>query len=338
MLESPRIPALGDAAPGRTGMCHHGADRLSIRRRESFLGALADRISRETRAVHVDGRRALIIEEDVSRRLGVAPDDPWLSRLRADYGAIAGGRRTVEIVEIRRAGEPAPFAIYGIKPSHGSEPESAERASDLGVGPRVLDVSGSAIITEEYYHRDLNVRNRKIVVEEQTRFGEYLSEFCLRFLCADEGEIFLHRDEREDHIFILGEGDDIEIRLIDWGHASTWPIGRMGEWIEDQLRWLYLELSFYRPAIWKPFIRALVERFPRENGSDSLADAYRAFARREASIRMNGWGGAPAIRFLEFSVGCGPLPMDLPCLNAFAEKARGLRGEDLMRLWNRMTH
>lgn len=302
------------------------------------MGALADRISQERRAVHLDGRRALIIEEDVCRGLGVAPDDAWLSRLRADYGVIAGGRRTVEVIEIRRAGEPAPFAIYGIKPPHGSEPESAERASKLGVGPRVLDVSDSGIITEEYYHHDLNVRERELAEEEYARFGERLSEFCLRFLCADEGEIFLHRDEREDHIFILGEGDEIELRLIDWGHASTWPIGRMGEWIEEQLRWFYLELSFYRPAIWRAFIGSLVERFPREDGTDALADAYRAFARREASTRMNGWGGTPAVRFLEFCVGCGPLPLDVPRLNAFVEDARGLSGEDLVHLWNRVTH
>jgi hypothetical protein len=302
------------------------------------LGALADRISRERRAVHLDGRRALIIEEDVCRGLGIAPDDPWLSRLRADYGSIAGGRRTVEVIEIRRAGEPAPFAIYGIKPPHGSEPESAERASKLGVGPRVLDVSGSGIITEEYYHHDLNVRERKLADEEHAPFGERLSDFCLRFLCADEGEIFLHRDEREDHIFILGEGDDIEIRLIDWGHASTWPIGRMGEWIEEQLRWFYLELSFYQPEIWRAFIESLVERFPREDGTDALADAYRAFARSQASTRMNGWGGTPAVRFLEFSVSCGPLPLDVPRLNAFVEEARGLSGEELLHLWSRVTH
>ena len=123
------------------------------------MGALADRISRERRAVHLDGRRALIIEEDVCRRLGVAPDDRWLSKLRADYGAIAGGRRTVEVIEIRRAGESSPFAIYGIKPPHGAEPESAARASKLRVGPRVLDVGASGIIVEEYFHHDLNVRH-----------------------------------------------------------------------------------------------------------------------------------------------------------------------------------
>lgn len=302
------------------------------------MGALADRISRETRAVHLDGRRALIIEEDVCRRLGVAPDDRWLAKFRADYGAIAGGRRTVEVVQIRRAGESSPFAMYGIKPPHGAEPESAERASRLGVGPRVLDVSGRGIIVEEYYHHNLNVRQRKLEPEEYEHFGRHLSAFCLKFLCADEGEIFLHRDEREDHIYILGRGEGIEIRLIDWGHASTWPIGRLGEWLEEQLRWLYLELSFYQPAIWRAFVGSLVERFPREDGSDVLADAYRAFARREATTRMNGWGGTPAVRFLEFCVGCGPLPLDVPRLNAFVESARDLQGEELLRLWNGLTH
>lgn len=302
------------------------------------MGALADRISRERRAVHLDGRRALIIEQDVSRRLGVAPDDPWLSKLRADYGAIAGGRRTVEVIEIRRAGERAPFAIYGIKPPHGSEPESAERASELGVGPRVLDVAGSGIIVEEYYHHDLNVRERKLAPEEHEPFGRHLSQFCLRFLCSGENEIFLHRDEREDHIFILGQGEEIEIRLIDWGHASTWSIGRLVEWLEEQLRWFYLELSFYQPAIWRPFVDSLAERFPRENGTDVLASAYLAFARREAKARMNGWGGTPAVRFLEFCVDCGRLPLDVPRVNEFVENARGLRGEDLVRLWNGVTH
>ena len=297
------------------------------------MGVLAEKICGAARAVFADRRRACIIEEHACRRLGIKQNNGRLERLQVAVSTISGGRRTIEVVEILEPGRKDPLLMYGIKKPHGSEPWSAEKASELGIGPEVLDVSESDTILEEFYPRKLNIRNRKPAPDEHRYYAEDLSRFFLAFVRIREGEIICHKDERPEHMFLLGEGKDIRLSLIDWGLTSVRPLHKFREWGSHQLCWIYENLSFDQPSIWKIFVNSLVRRLPEELEHQTLAEAYADFVGDQTWYLAHGLQKKVAVRFLEFSVRCGRLDLDLDWFNEFVDKHRNCGGEDLARAY-----
>jgi len=310
-----------------------GVLAMPRRMRTRRVGLLAEAIRRSKRAVSVDERRAAVIEQDVCRRLGIKEDDTRLGQLQVGIRSVAGGRRLVEVVEIREPGAKGPLAIYGAKTRHGSEPWSAERASDLGLGPAVLDVSPDGVILEEFFPEHLNIRHRRPASSEFRHYGRHLSGFFVAFIRVAEEELLCHKDPRPEHIFIIGEGEEIEVRLIDWGRARVWPFDRFSEWGRLQLFWFYEYLSFSEPEIWRTFADSLARGFPEELGRGALAGAYGGFVRDQTSDLGHALRRGPGTRFLEFVVGCGRLELNAGWLNEFVEKHKGLSGEELARAY-----
>jgi hypothetical protein len=83
------------------------------------LGALADQIWRSGRTVYMNRSRAVRIEDDVRRRLKTSRRDTPPDALRVAIFKIRGGRRMVEVVEIRDEAKRDPFVMYAVK--HGEE-------------------------------------------------------------------------------------------------------------------------------------------------------------------------------------------------------------------------
>lgn len=302
------------------------------------MGLLAQAIGGSERAVSLDSRRAAVIEEDVCRRLGIEQDDEHLGRLQVDISTLAGGRRSIEVVEIREPGAKRPLAMYGTKEPHGSEPWSAETASALGLGPAVLDVSEDGVILEEYFPEHLNIRHRRPTPGEFRPYARHLSRFFVALIRVAEGELICHKDPRPEHIFIIGDGEEIQVRLIDWGRASVWPFDRFPEWGRVQFFWFYEYLSFCEPAIWRTFADFLAEDFPKKPGHRALADAYGEFVRDQARSVGRALRRTLGTRFLEFIVRCGRLELNAGWLNEFVENHKGLRGEELARAYGELDN
>ncbi len=223
--------------------------------------------------------------------------------------------------------------MYGAKTRHGSEPWSAEKASDLGLGPAVLDVSPDGVILEEFFPEHLNIRHRRPASSEFCHYGRHLSGFFVAFIRVAEEELLCHKDPRPEHVFIIGEGEGIQVRLIDWGRARVWPFDRFPEWGTLQLFWFYEYLSFSEPAIWRTFADSLAGDFPEELGRGALAEAYGGFVRDQTRALGRSLRRGPGVRFLEFIVGCGRLELNAGWLNEFVEKHKGLSGEELARAY-----
>ena len=141
------------------------------------MGQLARQILESKQSLHLNDVSADLIEDEVIRKATALAEGPDPENLRAGFATIEGGRRFVEIVEITDTATGYTFAMYGVKNAQGSEPKSAVRASELGIGPRVLLVSDDHVILEEYFHPDLNVRRRKPHQEEYEHFGKHLAGF-----------------------------------------------------------------------------------------------------------------------------------------------------------------
>jgi hypothetical protein len=274
-------------------------------------------------------KSAALIEDEVARRIACG-ECPAMEHLSAGFATIEGGRRYVEIVEIKDNRSGDTLAMYGVKDAQGSEPESAIRASKLEIGPRVLLVTEDEVILEEYFDPDLNVRRRKPREDEFHHFGEHLADFFKRFVLHNGQGLIRHRDERSEHIFIIGSSKDIEVRLVDWGRSGVWPPERFNEWGMEQFRWFYLELSVGSSEIWRTFIDSLASDFPTPHGKDALSKAYLRFVRHQLSPLSDRTRRSHATNFLEFLVRCGRLGLDLGFLNEFVEEHTELRGRELV--------
>jgi len=297
------------------------------------VGILADRIHRSKRLVLASRERAEVIEGHICRRLRIAPDDKRLDELSLDFATIAGGRRVVEIVKIGKPGLGEPFTMYGIKRPHGSEPESADLASRLEIGPFVLDVDAKGVIVEEFFPAETNIRKRRPVADEFGPYARSVSFIFRKLIMAGANLLVFHRDERRDHLFILGRGDDIRIKMVDWGWAAIWPMERFQEWGVEQFRWMYLQLSFGEQEIWTRFVRELADGFPEEMGVAKLADAYVEFAKSQTMSSTRSPHSPFALKFLRFTVDCGPLDLDVGPVNEFAGRGAGLTDDELAELW-----
>jgi len=299
------------------------------------MGTLAERLVRSKRAILVNRRRARAIERDVCRRLGLKETSQRLAALDVAFSTIEGGRRRVDVVEIREAGDEDPPLAYGIKAPHGSEPWGAEAASDLGIGPAVLDVSDDGVIVEEFFPDRLNIRHRHPLPEEHEPYAKALSRLFLAMMRPAEGDLLCHGDERPEHVSILGGGKEIAVKLIDWGRADRCPLERFPEWGRDQFYWFRAHLSFGRPGIWTAFTASLAAGWPDPPGRAALADAYMGFVAYETldvdDPARDGW----AARFLEFSVACGRLSLDLGWFNTFVQASRDLDGDELVQAYRR---
>lgn len=302
------------------------------------MGLLAQAIGGSERAVSLDSRRAGVVEKDVCRRLGIGQDDEHLGRLQVDISTLAGGRRSIEVVEIREPGAKRPLAMYGTKEPHGSEPWSARKASELGLGPVVLDVSEDGVILEEYFPEHLNIRHRRPTSSEFHHYGRHLSRFFVGFIRVAERELICHKDPRPEHIFIIGEGEEIRVKLVDWGRASVWPFDRFPEWGRVQFFWFYEYLSFQEPAIWRTFAELLIKDFPKKPGHRALAEAYGEFVKDQTMSLGRALRRTLGTRFLEFIVQSGRLELNAGWLNEFIEKHKGLRGEELARAYGELDN
>ena len=297
------------------------------------MGTLAERLSRSDRAILLNRRRGRAIEQDVCRRLGIKETSRRLAQMEVAFSTIEGGRRQVHVVEVREPAGADAHLAYGIKAPHGSEPWGAEVASDLGIGPAVLDVSQDGVLVEEFFPEGLNIRYRRPGPEEYEPYAKALSRLLLAMMRTGEGKLLCHGDERSDHVFILGRGEDIQVRLIDWGRADTWPLSRFPEWGKDQFYWFHEHLSFEEPRIWTAFTASLAEGCPEPPGRAALGKAYMGFVGYQALGPADGAPEGSAARFLEFSVGCGRLELDLGWFNEFVEACRDLAGEELVQAY-----
>ena len=270
--------------------------------------------------------RARAIEADALARLGVAEGDAPLGRLDLAGRTVAGGRRSVEVVEIRgTGGQPL---MYGLKKAHGAEPASAVLASDLGVGPAVLDVS-DGVITEEYLPEATNLRHRRLGPDDGEPLGRAMARIVAALVRPDAGDLVYHKDEQPEHLFVLGRGTDLRVRLIDWGRADRWPIARFDEWFAAQGYWLYTYLARDDPAVWRTFAVALDAAVPDPPGRQRLGKAYLAFVAAQTAGLADPMRRRFAVGFLEFSVRCGPLAPDLGWFNRFVAEHAEARGEVL---------
>jgi len=299
------------------------------------MGTLAERLCRSKRATLVNRRRALAIERDVCRRLGIKETSQRLARLQVAFSTIEGGRRQVNVVEVREPAGGDPPLAYGIKTPHGSEPWGAEVASEVGIGPAVLDVSQDGVIVEEFFPDRLNIRYRRPGPKEYGPCARALSRLFLAMIRTAEGELLCHGDERPEHLFILGRGKAIQVKLIDWGRADTWPLERFPEWGKDQFYWFYEHLSFRQPGIWKGFAASLTEGCPDPPGRAALSDAYMGFVAYQTLEVADAGQERLAARFLQFSIECGRLDLDLGWFNAFVEECRDLGGGELVQAYRR---
>ena len=301
------------------------------------MGTLGDRIGRLDTGVLVTPRRARAIEADALARLarsGLAEDDPRLARLGLAGRTVAGGRRSVEVVEIRAADtgviapdtDAGPALMYGLKTCHGAEPDSAVLASRLGVGPTVLDVS-DGVITEEYFPEATNLRHRRPGPDLAEPLGRAMARVVTALVRPDAGDLLLHKDEQPEHLFVLGDGRDLRLRLIDWGRADRWPMDRLDEWFAAQGYWLHTYLAGDDPAVWRTFAAALDAGVPDPPGRERLGRAYLALVRQQTAALGDPMRRRFALAFLEFSVRCGPLPLDLGWFNRFVADHAHERGD-----------
>jgi len=294
------------------------------------VGILAERLIRLDTGTLMAPHRARAIETDACRRLGLATGDPDLAGLAVTGRTVAGGRRSVEVVEIARPGAGGLPLMYGIKRAHGAEPDSAVLASGLGVGPTVLDVSDGCI-TEEYFPEATNLRQRRLGPEDYEPLGHACARLLAALVRPEAGDLLVHKDEQPEHLFVLGGGADLRVRLIDWGRADRWPIGRFEEWLAGQLTWLYTYLSQGEPAVWRALVQRLAEAMPDPPGRQRLGQGYLTFVEAQSAALRDAMRRRFALGFLEFSARCGPMPMDLGWFNRFVADHAAGRGEALAR-------
>jgi len=242
-------------------------------------------------------------------RLEAGVTDGRLAGLTIRGRTVAGGRRSVEVVEIARPGAGGLPLMYGIKPAHGAEPDSAVLASDLAVGPVVLDVSDGRI-TEEYFPEATNLRQRRLGPDDYEPLGAACARLLMALVRPEADDLVSHKDEQPEHLFVLGEGRNLRVRLIDWGRADRWPMQRFEEWLARQLYWL-------------------AEAMPEPPGRQRLAAGYLALVEAQTAALDDQMRGRFAMAFLEFSARCGPLPMDLGWFNRFLAETGEARGKEL---------
>jgi len=270
------------------------------------------------------------------------PTEKLLRGLQIEVNDIAGrARDTLELIIISEKKNP-PLARYVIKTAHHiSEPSTVKLASKHEVGPMVFDVEGKgrkAIILEEGLPDECNIDSRALRKNEIEPYGKYLANFFLAFVSPKDNSLLWHGDLRPEHIFMIGKGSNIGIRLIDWGRGGPWPLKRIGDWTEEQLDSFYHQLSFQNPVIWKLFINSLNKRVRSESsfkklGLDRhLTEAYLKLIRSEISPlidhyhRMNKF---LAVKFLELMVKARPLNLDLGVWNDFFAANTKLKGDAL---------
>jgi len=290
------------------------------------VGILADRLNGLESGVLMAPHRAQAIEADALRRLGLAEGNEALARLTLVGRTVAGGRRRVEVVEIARTGDAGAPAMYGVKTAHGSEPDSAVLASDVGAGPTVLDVS-DGVITETYFPEATNLRQRRFEPGDYDALGRAMARLLVALARPEAGDLICHKDEKPEHLFVLGRGTGLRVRLIDWGRADRWPMDRFDEWFAEQGVWLYTYLSQGQPAVWRPFAAALTDAASGAIGADRLARGYLALVAALTAPLADPMRRRFALGFLEFSVRCGPVPLNLGWFNRFVADAAETRGE-----------
>ena len=308
------------------------------------MGILAERSVGADRYL-LNQRRAKHIEGDVCRRLGVGANDRKLARLAIDFSSVGGrARLSIEMVEIAFPGKD-PLVRYGIKAAHHiSEAWISQLASQQGIGPLVLDVEkidggckGKEVILEEYLPHECNLGNRTPGAGEYRYFARHMSSFFLSFMCLEEGRLIKHGDERPEHIFILGKGKNIQVKMIDWGRGSTYPLGEIEQWGEQQFDWFYNYLSRSEPKIWRSFSAFLLRDLVKMKvNPKSVSQAYmnfvgsrtRPFTEHFMSMQI-----MFAKKFLDFCAECGKLDLNSVEFNRFLKTNRSLRGDDLAQAY-----
>ena len=181
--------------------------------------------------------------------------------------------------------------------------------------------------------------------QEKQIWPAYLSEFFQRFILPEEGRLIHHNDERPEHIFIIGEGADVEVRLIDWGRGGLWQIKRFEDWAEKQIYWFYNLLLFGEgPLVWRDFVNDLVKQLESDPDmqqhslAERLGIAYVQFFKyRTIALRHINMFDLFPIRFLEFHHGVSPLNLDIGPFQGFLDQTQGLQGKDLAHQFRRWS-
>ena len=308
------------------------------------MGILAQRLCQ---ILYINSRRAKIIEQDVSHRLATrrrkAVNENPLHRLKIEVFTISSRARDyIESILISDQ-ENSPIARYIVKTAqHISEPKAVQLASKQGVGPRVFDVEGKgrkAIILEEGLPDERCIVTRPIKKNEINHYGNYLSTFFLAFISLEKNSLLYHNDFRPEHVYILGRGKNIGIKLIDWGRGrNLWPLNEIENWCSELLDSFHLSFSLKNPTIWKLFINSLVGQI-KNNSSlmklnliQHLSNAHMELIKSQilpiTSIHQQSHKPF-AIRFLEFIIKSRPLNLNLGVWDKFFEANARLKGEAL---------
>ena len=188
-----------------------------------------------------------------------------------------------------------PIKTYAVKETETSVPEfeieRSLKASAANIGPRVIftDPRQSGVIVEESISDELSMRNRwaQLSQAEQNLAARKLAEktFWMFDLTVSAHDHVVHRlDNLLEHIRIVGEGDSLEVFLIDWGLLSGVTPENRPMRVENALH-AFANIFIAQPAAFAAF----VTKFRRLSGKRSAEDLA-AFNKSLENIRNEKMG------------------------------------------------
>lgn len=300
---------------------------------------------RLVQTLEISPRRARIIENNLKPLLPGKSVQSTLNTLNIDKHLIEGGRRSGWVVAVEDKG--ATIKQYFIKDTHHPtlgkyEAAISQLASRLEIGPEVLDVESKGkqiTILEEFFPHSLNIRGRTLKQNEIKPLGFAMTKLFVGLANLSGNTLIKHNDERPEHLFILGEGNNLTIRLIDWGRSQQVPfeLKLFEDWARHQLGWLYSLLSSKYPLAWQVFINSiasqLYEQIPETRTKalmHSISNAYAGFIldRTQPLIDRSMYKFLGE-KFLTFSTEVGSLPLSIPGWNKFINSNKNLEGDEL---------
>lgn len=198
-------------------------------------------------------------------------------------------KRHVATIDIYISGNDRPAKSYVVKTParpllYGSELRDAKMAGspEMRLGPAViyselspnesatgkqyLDGKYESFIVEEKFNEEdgLDSRGHNLSPLEQRLLGKRLAEKVLTMIDKD----FIYDHHFKDHVFIIGSGDDIDIRFIDWERVRS--LSRAGS-----------ARQFKIEELLGSFIRLIVE----DIGSEVALANFISQIKRSASVK-----------------------------------------------------
>lgn len=174
----------------------------------------------------MESEAAESIINDLIDRLYLTTSD--INRIYFEYKTVIGGYTRIKGSKkliIKRDEEE--LATYNIKKADepGHDPEEVERsetASKLKLGPRVIYKNNEElVIIEEWFPEGTQIEKRAGALTEQEKVlvaQRFAEKLWMMISAEQEGGTVAHFGDRlVTHIYIIGEGEDIDVRFIDWG-------------------------------------------------------------------------------------------------------------------------